>query len=100
MKRARFLEEAEAEFLWEVEYYANLQPNGENRFAMAVEEAARRALAFPLAGPSYRFMTRRVFVRGFPFYVVYRPHPDGIVILAVVHEARRPDYWFSRARSR
>ena len=98
MNRARFLEEAEAEFLWEVEYYTNVQSSAGTRFRIAVEEAARRALAFPLAGQPYRFQTRRVFVRRFPFYLVYRPEEDGIVILAVVHEARRPGYWLSRAQ--
>lgn len=98
MNRVRFLEEAEAEFLWEVQYYANVQPSGARRFRIAVEEAARRALKFPLAGSPYRFNTRRVFVRGFPFYLVYRPEDEGIAILAVVQEARRPGYWSARAR--
>ena len=69
MNRARFLEEAETEFLKEVQYCAEVQAQGAQRFRMAVEQAAARALAFPMA---------------------------GVVILAVVHEARRPGYWRSR----
>ena len=98
MNRARFLEEAEAEFLKEVQYYADVQTKGAGRFRMAVEEAAARALAFPIAGQPYRSRTRRVFVKGYPFFLVYRPETEGVVILAVVHEARRPGYWLTRAR--
>lgn len=98
MSQARFLEEAEAEFLKEVQYYAEVQARGAERFRAAIEEATARALAFPMAGPSYLARTRRVFVKGYPFFLVYRPEAAGVVVLAVVHESRRPGYWMTRAR--
>ena len=98
MSQARFLEEAEAEFLKEVQYYADVQASGAKRFRAAIEEATARALAFPMAGLSYLARTRRVFVKGYPFFLVYRPEAAGVVVLAVVHESRRPGYWMSRAR--
>jgi plasmid stabilization system protein ParE len=98
VSRVRFLAEAEAEFLREVAYYAERQPNGAIRFREAVEAATARALAFPRAGPPYLVRTRRVFVRGYPFFLVYREELDGIAVFALVHESRRPDYWASRAR--
>ena len=98
MSRARFLQEAEAEFLLEVKYYAEVQPNGAALFRKAVEAAIVRALTFPKAGLSYRLRTRRVFVRGYPFFLVYREEPGGIAIFALVHESRRPGYWSARAR--
>ena len=98
MSRARFLEEAEAEFLREVEYYAEVQLNGAARFRKAVKAAVARALAFPRAGLPYFERTRRMFVRDYPFFLVYREEPGGIAVFAVVHESRRPGYWVSRAR--
>lgn len=99
MSRARFLEEAEAEFLHEVSYYSERQLNGAAvRFREAVEAATARALAFPKAGFPYLVKTRRVFVRGYPFFLVYREEPGGIAIFALVHESRRPGYWVARAR--
>lgn len=68
MSRARFLAETEAEFLHEVAYYAERQPNGAIRFREAVEAASARALAFPKAGLAYLVKTRRVFVHGYPFF--------------------------------
>jgi plasmid stabilization system protein ParE len=70
------------------------------RFAAAVEDAAARALAFPLSGSPYRSGTRRVLVKDFPFSLVYRRELEGIVVFAVAHHARRPYYWQSRVRSR
>jgi plasmid stabilization system protein ParE len=98
VSQARFLEEAEAEFLKEVQYYAGVQASGAERFRAAIEEAAARALVFPMAGLSYVARTRRVFVKGYPFFLVYRPEAGGVVVFAVVHESRRPGYWLSRAR--
>lgn len=100
MNRARFIAAARLEFLAEVIYYNDAQPGLGQRFAAAIEEAATRALAFPLSGSLFRSNTRRVMVKGFPFSLVYRSEPDGIVIFAIAHHARRPYYWQSRARVR
>lgn len=96
MSRARFLAEARMEFLAEVAFYNNERPGLGSRFAGAVEEAAARAVAFPLAGSLAIANTRRVIVKGFPFSLFYRPVGDGIVIFAVTHHARRPGYWVDR----
>ena len=98
MSQARFLEEAEGEFLSEVRYYANVQENGAEKFRAAVEEATARALAFPMAGLKYIYAPRRVFLKGYPFFLVYRPEESGVAIFAVVHEQRRPGYWGKRVR--
>jgi len=66
------------------------------RFIAAVEDATARALVFPLAGSPSSSNTRRVIVNGFPFSIFYRPEPEGIVIFAVAHHARKPGYWRSR----
>lgn len=100
MKSARFLPAARREFLAEIIYYNQEQGGLGARFTAAVEEATVRALAFPLAGSPAAANTRRVFLQGFPFSVVYRAVPAGIVIFAVAHQSRRPDYWESRVQDR
>lgn len=42
---------------------------------------------------------RRVFVRRFPYHVVYIELPDRLQILAVAHDRRRPAYWVGRLSS-
>lgn len=100
VKRARFVPEARREFLAEVAYYDKAQPDLGARFASAVEEAAARALAFPLAGTPAIAGTRRVILKDFPFSIFYRPEGDGIIIFAVSHQARRPGYWGNRTPNR
>lgn len=100
MKRARFIAAARIEFLAEVIYYNEAHAGLGERFTTAVEKAAARAVAYPLSGSPSHSNTRRVIVKDFPFSLVYRPEPDGIVIFAVAHHARRPYYWQSRTRAR
>ena len=100
MNHARFIAAARLEFLAEVIYYSEAEAGLGARFNAAVEEAAARALAFPQSGSPSRSNTHRVLVIGFPFSLVYRAEPDGIVVFAVAHPARRPYYWQSRVRAR
>jgi len=100
VNRARFIGAARLELLAEVIYYSEAEAGLGARFTAAVEEAAARALAFPQSGSLSRFNTRRVLVNGFPFSLVYRQEPDGIVVFAVAHHALRPYYWQSRVRAR
>jgi plasmid stabilization system protein ParE len=98
--RARFIAVARREFIAEVACYNDQEPGLGVRFAAAVEEATARALAFPLAGSPASKNTRRVFVKDFPFAVVYRPDELGIVIFALAHHSRRPEYWQLRVQER
>ena len=100
MRSARFVPAARREFLAEIVYYNQEQPGLGARFTAAVEEAAARALAFPLAGAPAAGNTRRVLLQGFPFSIVYRDEGSGIVIFALAHQSRRPDYWAARVQDR
>jgi len=97
---ARFVPAARREFLAEIVYYNQEQTGLGARFTAAVEEATARALAFPHAGSPAAANTRRVFLQGFPFSIVYREVPAGIVVFAVAHQSRRPGYWESRVQDR
>jgi plasmid stabilization system protein ParE len=100
MNRARFIAGAREELLAQIRYYNEAQPGLGRRFSVAVEEASALALTFPEVGSPSPSHTRRVMVKGFPFSVVYRPEPGGILIFAVAHHAQRPNYWRSRTRTR
>ena len=43
-----------------------------------------------------RGIARRLPVRRFPYFVVYRERADAIEIVAIAHQSRRPGYWRSR----
>lgn len=100
MNRVRFVEPARLEVLAEVDYYSRIETGLGTRFLEAVEDATARALAYPLAGTTAQNRTRRVFLRDFPFALIYRSDEHGITIYALAHHARRPGYWRSRTDDR
>ena len=100
MNRVRFVQPARLEILAEVAYYHRLEAGRGTKFLEAVEDATARALAYPLAGSPAQNKTRRVFLRDFPFALVYRSDEHGITIYALAHHARRPGYWRSRTEGR
>lgn len=100
MRPARFVAAARREFLAEVIYYNKEKAGLGARFSAAVEEATIRAIAYPLAGSPASSSTRRVFVKDFPFSVVYRSDDNGVTVFAVAHHSRQPDYWVSRVQER
>lgn len=100
MIRVRFVEPARLEILAEVSYYHRVDPGLGAKFLEAVEDATARAVAYPLAGSPAQNRTRRVFLRDFPFALVYRSDEQVITIYALAHHSRKPGYWRSRTDDR
>ena len=66
-------------------------------FLAAAAAAGRRAVGWPLAGTPLEGGRRRVYLRRFPYAIVYRVLTDGrIRVLAVADLRRRPRYWRRR----
>jgi len=96
LKPVRFHPAAEAELAAEAAYYDERSPGLGERFVAAVEAACALAAGFSGIGSPYRYGTRRVFAKRFPFAVVYRELPAEIVVLAIAPYPRRPGYWRGR----
>lgn len=96
MKRVRFHAAAIAELVHETLYYRNASQALAERFARAVEQATELASEFPEMGSPYKYGTRRVFPRKFPFSLVYVVRESEIYILALAPQSRKPGYWQSR----
>ena len=96
MKRVRFHPEAEIELAAEAMYYEERSPGLGERFASEVEAALELASEFPLIGSSYRYNTRRVFPKTFPFAIVYQVFASELVVFAIAPFPREPAYWRGR----
>ena len=72
MTRVRFVEPARLEVLAEVDFCHRVEAGLGAKFLEALEDAMARALAYPLAGSPAQNRTRRVFLRDFPFALIYR----------------------------
>ena len=96
MRLARFHPEAEFELQAEASYYEHHTVGLGVRFTREVEAAVRVACSFPYIGSLYKYGTRRVYPKKFPFSVVYRVHGEEVFVLAIAPFSKKPGYWRSR----
>ena len=94
----RTAQAASAEFVEAVRWYETQRPGLGGEFFDAVTATLSLIESAPQAGtpiaPDTR--TRRALVTRFPYQVVYRIRPAEIVVVAIAHMKRRPDYWIHR----
>ena len=91
-----FLPEARDE-LWEAAlYYASQEEGLGVRFRGEVAHVIERILADPCLWRERPGGYRRVNCPVFPYYVAYFIRGETILIAAVAHGHRRPDYWKDR----
>ena len=67
-----------------------------DEFAAEVEHSVQLIATHSESGSPHRLGTRRVQVRRFPYRVVYAERNEEIVVLAVAHHRRTPEYWLRR----
>lgn len=96
MKPVRFLGEAQEELLEQISYYEEHQKGLGDRFRESVEAALTLASVHPKLGSPWKLRTRRVFIKGFPFSIVYRIEHAELIVFAIAHFRRRPTYWRGR----
>lgn len=92
----RFLAPAQTELLEGISYYAAIRAELGLRFEQAVADAVRHAVAHPERGAPRSKSTRRWLVKGFPFGVIYRAGENEVLVVAVAHQRKRPEYWVGR----
>ena len=93
---AQFRPEARLDALEAKAWYEAQSPGLGLEFARALDAAVASALRMPSAFREIEGSCRRVFMRRFPYSVIYRPEPDGILVFAVFHHRRDPSIWLSR----
>lgn len=100
MKAVRFHDAARAELIQEVGHYAGISPRLGERLADEIEKATQLAAEFPEMGSPYKYGTRRVFPRKFPFSIVYVVRHAEVYVIAIAPFSRKPGYWQGRAANR
>ena len=87
---------ARREFDEAADYYELRQPGLGGEFEDEVAVTIQRILCFPNAGTPFSRNTRRCLIRRFPYAILYQISEDKILIVAVMHVSRKPDYWADR----
>ena len=91
-----FLEVAASEFNDAFKYYESEQPGLGTRFKTEVTRAVSRISEHPLAYQILSERTRRCLIAKFPYGIIYQHKENEIIIVAVAHLHRKPDYWLLR----
>ncbi|MGA2622726.1 MAG: type II toxin-antitoxin system RelE/ParE family toxin [Bacteroidota bacterium] len=99
MKKVAFHPEAEAELLAAASFYETHAPKLGISFLEEVERGLAKIAESPDRWPILTSKARRFLLRRFPFGIVYAVRADLIVVLAVMHLHRRPNYWRDRSWS-
>ncbi len=94
--KIRFLAPAEIEMLEAAAYYElQVETLGEN-FLDIVETAVAEIAEEPKIWTEIDKGIRRRLIRRFPYFILYSINKNEIIILAVMHQKQKPNYWIDR----
>ena len=100
-QRLIVLDEAEDELIEAEKWYEKQRPGLGREFRTAIDEGMERLLKAPLAAspilnvPAF-IGARRIFVKRFPYSIVFIEHEADLWVIAFAHHRRRPGYWRER----
>ena len=95
----RFLEVAQQELDEAIAHYNGQSPGLGDAFLLETLAAIDRIRRFPRAWHPLGASTRRCRLRRFPYGLIYHEDATEILIVAVAHSHRHPDYWRDRMKA-
>ena len=95
-RRFRFLRGVQVEITNATAEYDEAREGLGEEFACAIERAMEHIADGPQRWPRLDGRHHRFVLRRFPFNVVYRYNETEIIVVAVSHQRRHPDYWRGR----
>ena len=92
----RFLSPADEEMTEASVFYQAATFGLGTDFLAEIQQVINALREHPQLGQSVGTGLRRAVLHRFPFSLIYSIEVDAILIVAVAHQRRRPDYWRSR----
>lgn len=92
----KYHEAAENELLTEIGYLELRAKGLGRRFYSEIRRVEHLIGQFPELGKEIRPGIRKRMLRKFRYSLVYSREKEGLLILAVAHHSRRPEYWVGR----
>jgi len=92
----RFLTLAQKEVDEAFTWFDEHRPGAGLDFLDELDRAVRLVRAYPFAFPEIESDIRRCLFARFPFALIYGIDDEAIVVIAVAHTHRKPDYWVER----
>jgi toxin ParE2 len=89
----RYLAKAQQEFDEALEWYFGQSPQAAFRFADRVEKAHQKMIDSPNLCRRIDDQYRECRLNPFPFSIVFELRRGCVLIVAIAHNSRRPEYW-------
>ena len=96
MRAVRFHPEASEELEAVATYYEGKRPGLGALFLAEAKKSRNRIVELPAAAREVRDSIRRRSIHLFPYFLYYAAEEFEIIVIAVAHKRRRPDYWKNR----
>ena len=78
-------------------FYYELEQKGlGNKFKEEIKKSVLRIVRFPKSWSLVKREIRKYLSHKFPYKILYSIEQDCILIIAVAHQHRKPDYWIDR----
>ena len=94
--KVRLLDMAQFELDEAIEFYNYENPGLGEAFLDEFLRGIGRIKDFPEAWQPCSKQTRRCLIRRFPYGIIYKILKNEILVVAVAHLHRKPDYWRDR----
>jgi toxin ParE1/3/4 len=65
-------------------------------FLSELELGFQAIIEYPDTWPVFTKCVRRFILSRFPYSILYQITPDKILVVAVMHNSRKPGYWLNR----
>ena len=96
--RVRILPEAQAEIEDAAEWYEQARRGLATEFLREIDAGLERVVESPKAWHALSSRLRRYRLDRFPYGIIYQLRKEEILVIAVAHLHRRPDYWRHRLK--
>jgi plasmid stabilization system protein ParE len=96
VKPVGFTDDAEADAQEASAFYTGRAPGLAADFTAEMDRVLALLAETPRIGVPVGGGLRRLLLRRFPYYLLYRLEEEVILVLAVGHHSRRPGYWRDR----
>jgi plasmid stabilization system protein ParE len=81
------------------EYFDEQVPGLGARFVDAIDAAVLEIARSPLSWPLTKHRTRkRILISPFPYTIHYKLVDNRVVVVAIAHQSREPEYWKGRLK--
>ncbi|MBN2825735.1 MAG: type II toxin-antitoxin system RelE/ParE family toxin [Campylobacterales bacterium] len=67
-------------------------------FISELEKAYEAIVYMPQTWSPFKYGFKRYILTRFPFSVIYKEEEESILIIAIMHHSRNPNYWLERIK--